>query len=108
LLKKPMVVAYKMASFTYAIYSRMIKTPYISLPNILAGEKLVSEVLQNDVTPEKLANELEKILQDKTHQTLLEKRFTEINHTLQLDADERAADAVISLLQQRGVLTCSH
>jgi lipid-A-disaccharide synthase len=107
LLKKPMVVAYKMASFTYAIYSRMIKTPYISLPNILAGEKLVPEVLQNDVTPEKLANELEKILQDKTHQTLLEKRFTEINHTLQLDADERAADAVISLLQQRGVLTCS-
>ena len=107
LLKKPMVVAYKMASLTYAIYSRMIKTPYISLPNILAGEKLVPEVLQSDVTPVRLAVELEKALQDKAYQAFLEKRFTEINQTLQLDADERAADAVISLLQQRGILTCN-
>lgn len=107
LLKKPMVVAYKMASLTYAIYSRMIKTPYISLPNILAGEKLVPEVLQNDVTPARLAFEVEKTLKDKAYQTLLEERFTEINKTLQLDADERAADAVLSLLQQRGVLTCN-
>jgi lipid-A-disaccharide synthase len=107
LLKKPMVVAYKMASLTYAIYSRMIKTPYISLPNILAGEKLVPEVLQSDVTPVRLAAELEKALQDKAYQAFLEKRFTEINQTLQLDADERAADAVISLLQQRGILTCN-
>lgn len=107
LLKKPMVVAYKMAALTYAIYSRMIKTPYISLPNILAGEKLVPEVLQNDVTPARLAAELEKTLQDKTYQALLEQRFTEINQQLQLDADERAADAVISLLQQRGILRCN-
>jgi lipid-A-disaccharide synthase len=107
LLKKPMVVAYKMASLTYAIYSRMIKTPYISLPNILAGEKLVPEVLQSDVTPVRLAAELEKALQDKAYQAFLEKRFTEINQTLQLDANERAADAVISLLQQRGILTCN-
>lgn len=107
LLKKPMVVAYKMASLTYAIYSRMIKTPYISLPNILAGEKLVPEVLQSDVTPVRLAVELEKALQDKAYQAFLEKRFTEINQTLQLDANERAADAVISLLQQRGILTCN-
>ncbi|WP_028468109.1 lipid-A-disaccharide synthase [Neptunomonas japonica] len=107
LLKKPMVVVYKMASLTYAIYSRMIKTPYISLPNILAGEKLVPEVLQGDVTPARLAAELEKTLQDKAYQALLDKRFTEINQQLKLDADERAADAVISLLQQRGILTCN-
>ncbi|BBB28542.1 lipid-A-disaccharide synthase, C-terminal [Neptunomonas japonica JAMM 1380] len=107
LLKKPMVVAYKMASLTYAIYSRMIKTPFISLPNILADEKLVPEVLQNDVVPARLAEELEKALQDKAYQALLDKRFTEINQQLKLDADERAADAVISLLQQRGILTCN-
>lgn len=108
LLKKPMVVAYKMAALTYTIYSRMIKTPYISLPNILAGEKLVPEILQNDVTPQRLASEMEKALEDKQYKVRLETRFSEINQTIRLDADERAADAVISLLQKKGVLTCSH
>jgi lipid-A-disaccharide synthase len=107
LLKKPMVVAYKMAALTYAIYSRMMKTPFISLPNILAGEKLVPEILQNDVTPQRLASEMEKALLDKDYQRWLAERFTQINKTLQLNADERAADAVISLLQEKGVLECN-
>nr|WP_143083732.1 lipid-A-disaccharide synthase [Neptunomonas qingdaonensis] len=107
LLRKPMVVAYKMSPLTYAIYSRMIKTPYVSLPNILAGEKLVPEILQNDVTPQRLASEMEKALEDTAYQSHLNVRFSEINKTIQLDADERAADAVISLLKQKGVITCS-
>ena len=52
ILQKPMVVAYKMASLTYAIYSRMLKAKYISLPNLLADEQLVPEILQDDVQPE--------------------------------------------------------
>ncbi|WP_372737996.1 lipid-A-disaccharide synthase [Neptunomonas sp.] len=107
LLRKPMVVAYKMSPLTYAIYSRMIKTPYVSLPNILAGEKLVPEILQNDVTPQRLASEMQKALEDTAYQSHLNVRFSEINKTIQLDADERAADAVISLLKQKGVITCS-
>ncbi len=101
LLKKPMVVAYKMSPLTYAIYSRMLKTPYVSLPNILAGEALVPEILQGDVTATKLAQEVERILEDKVYQQTLTLRFEEIFNEVCKNADECAAAAVKALLDER-------
>lgn len=100
LLQKPMVVAYKMAPLTYAIISRLVKSPYISLPNLLAGEKLVPEILQKSVKPEILGTEIVKALEDQTHRNYLAQRFAEIHSALALDADEKAADAVLSLLPE--------
>ncbi len=101
LLKKPMVVAYKMSPLTYAVYSRMLKTPYISLPNILAGEALVPEILQSDVTAARLAQEVEHILEDSVYRDMLALRFEEIFNEVCKNADESAAAAIKVLLDER-------
>lgn len=101
LLKRPMVVAYKLAPLTHAIYSRMIKSPYISLPNILAGEKLVPELIQNDVQPEQMANLIDQSITDIAYKARLAKAYDRIYKTVRLDADERAAEAVSELVEER-------
>jgi lipid-A-disaccharide synthase len=98
LLGKPMVVAYKMAALTYAIYSRMINTKYVSLPNILANEMLVPELLQDQATPEKLSIALEQALTNKSRRLYLQSKFKEIHRQLNMSANERAADAIQTLL----------
>lgn len=104
ILQKPMVVAYKMAGLTYAIYSRMLKSRYISLPNLLADEALVPEVLQDSVRPDVLGPHVLKALTDDSYQSYLAGRFSEIHETLHQNADERAADAVVHLLKDKGVI----
>ncbi len=99
LLKKPMVVCYKMASLTYAIYSRMLKTPFVALPNILANKALVPEILQNNVTAERLYDELEHIFSDQQYLSGLKEEFDQIAKGLTLNADERAAEAIVALLE---------
>lgn len=104
LLQKPMVVAYKMAGLTYSIYSRMIKTRFVSLPNLLADEELVPEILQDEVRPEVLGEAVLRALNDDAYRSYLAGRFSEIHAQLHQNADERAADAVEQLLKSRGCL----
>jgi lipid-A-disaccharide synthase len=104
ILRKPMVVAYKMASLTYAIYSRMVTSRFISLPNLLADKELVPEILQDQVEPEVLGPAVLKALEDETYQNMLADEFAKIHATLHQDADEKAAEAVVSLLQDKGVI----
>jgi lipid-A-disaccharide synthase len=98
LLKKPMVVAYRMAALSYAIISRLLRVPYIALPNLLAGEKLVPELLQDDATVENLGKALLATLNDpeRTHQ--LQLRFTALHNELRRNASTRAAEAIIKLV----------
>ncbi|UTW10290.1 lipid-A-disaccharide synthase [Marinobacterium rhizophilum] len=103
LLKKPMVVAYRMASLTHRILSRLIKSRYISLPNLLADAPLVPEVLQDEVRPEVLGPLLLQQLEDGEHAAMLRQRFTEIHARLNCEADERAADAIVQLLADRSL-----
>lgn len=101
LLKTPMVVAYKMASLSYAILSRLVKTEHVSLPNLLAGRALVPELLQKAATPEALsAAVLEYIDHPEQTEALLE-TFTDIHRELARDASNRAADAIAGLLEAR-------
>ncbi|PIE24975.1 MAG: lipid-A-disaccharide synthase [Neptuniibacter caesariensis] len=104
ILKKPMVVAYKMASLTYKLYSRMVKSRFISLPNLLADEPLVPEVLQDQVRPDILGPLVLKALQDQPYRKHLAERFSEIHTALQQNADQKAADAVELLLEERGII----
>ena len=66
LLGRPMVVSYKLGTLSYAIASRLVSTPYIALPNILAGTELVPELIQDAATPEALAQALLSQLDETT------------------------------------------
>jgi len=94
LLKKPMVVAYKKDWFSAWLTRRLIKTKYISLPNLLAGEELVPEILQEDCIAESLAQALRQQLQDQAHREQLVRRFTDIHKLLRQQAGELAAKAI--------------
>jgi lipid-A-disaccharide synthase len=98
LLKKPMVVAYRLSRFTYFVMSFLMKSRWFSLPNLLAGETLVPELLQHDVRPEMLGPLILERLQDSPQRQLLCERFTEIHASLQLGASERAAEVLLTMI----------
>jgi lipid-A-disaccharide synthase len=75
---------------------RLYKPEYFSLPNILANEGLVPELLQQDVNPQNMADKLKPMLQDQANQLI--ERFTQLHNSLQLNADEQAANAIQNLL----------
>lgn len=100
LFKKPMVIAYKMMRASWHVLRHMGYQPWIGLPNILAQEFLVPELLQDAATPEALADALWKQLQDGAHREYLQRRFTEIHHTLLRDTAAESARAVLELITQ--------
>ncbi|MEK6244276.1 MAG: lipid-A-disaccharide synthase [Pseudomonadota bacterium] len=98
LFKTPMVIAYKQSPFTWALMRRMLYLPYIGLPNILAGENLVPEFVQDKATPGNLANALLDLLHDAGAQRRQLEKFREIHVTLQQNTAQKAADAVLAVL----------
>ncbi len=94
LYKRPMVVAYKVAPLTYLILKRLVKSPYISLPNLLAERLLVPELIQDAATAESLAQLLAPLLEGGEVQTL---GFDVIHRALRRDASVQAAEAVLAL-----------
>ncbi|RBA24197.1 lipid-A-disaccharide synthase [Herminiimonas fonticola] len=100
LFKKPMVIAYKMMRASWHVLRHMGYQPWIGLPNILAQEFLVPELLQDAAIPEALADALWKQLQDGAHREYLQRRFTEMHHTLLRDTAAESARAVLELIAQ--------
>ncbi|MES2624544.1 MAG: lipid-A-disaccharide synthase [Pseudomonadota bacterium] len=98
LLKKPMLVCYKMAALSYAIISRMLKVPYFSLPNLLAGKPLVEELVQQQVNPPALAAKAKILLQQDSAHDALQREYMQIHLGLRQDANAKAARAVMTLL----------
>ncbi|EJU9786582.1 lipid-A-disaccharide synthase [Vibrio vulnificus] len=98
LLKRPMVVGYKVNAFTAFLAKRLLKTQYVSLPNILSDSELVKEYLQEACTPENLFAEVSNLLASD-NQTMLDK-FTEMHHWIRKDADQQAANAVLKLIEK--------
>jgi lipid-A-disaccharide synthase len=98
LYKRPMVVAYCVAPLTYRILKRMVKSPYVALPNLLAQRLLVPELLQDAATPEAMAQLLSPLLENGDVQT---EGFDAIHRTLRCDASSQAADAVLKLIESR-------
>jgi lipid-A-disaccharide synthase len=95
--KRPMVVAYRVAPLTYRILKRLVTSPYISLPNLLAERMLVPELIQDAATPDALAQTLAPLLDDGAVQT---EGFDVIHRALRQDASQQAADAVLKLVGQ--------
>ncbi|MBC9249715.1 lipid-A-disaccharide synthase [Pseudomonas alcaligenes] len=94
LYRRPMVVAYKVAPLTYRVLKRLVKSPYISLPNLLAERLLVPELIQDAATADALAQTLAPLLDGGEVQT---EGFERIHHALRQDASAQAADAVLAL-----------
>ncbi|MCK7549526.1 lipid-A-disaccharide synthase [Marinobacter koreensis] len=101
LLKKPMVVGYRLSNFSYALVSRLVKVPHVALPNLLAREALVPELLQDDATPESLGAAVLERMENLGERKRLKEAFTELHQTLRQNADERAAEAISGLLKGR-------
>lgn len=97
LAKCPMVVGYKMKAFTFWMAKKLIKTPYVSLPNILAGKEIVPELLQHDCTPENIANHIVPLL--KSDNSELKATFLALHKQIRCNADEQAAQAVLDVLK---------
>lgn len=100
LCKSPMVVGYRMKPLTYWLAQRLVKTKYISLPNLLADEMLVPELIQQDCSPENLAEHIARYLTNEPLRQQLIQRFNELHCLIQCNADQQAAQAVIDLLEQ--------
>jgi len=98
LLKRPMVISYKMPAISAWIMRRKAHLPYAGLPNILAGEFVVPELLQEEAIAENLAQALCNQLQDKVVRKRLEERFLEIHRSLRQGTAARAVEAILPLL----------
>jgi lipid-A-disaccharide synthase len=105
LTKRPMVVAYRFAPLTafLAKHLGLVKVQYFSQPNLLAGEALVPEFLQSQVTPQALADALTQQLTDAGARPHREAAFEAIHLQLRQDGASKAAAAVLALLHDRGI-----
>ena len=100
LLKKPMVVSYRMGKFSYSIFSRLVKVPHVALPNLLAGKRLVPELIQDDATVDNIAAELLGYLNNPDRVDALQAQFRELHQLLRRNASESAADALAVLIEE--------
>jgi len=101
LLKKPMVVAYRLHWLTWLIAKILVKTPYVSLPNLLANEELVPELLQSNATASTIAKEALRWLEDDLYRETRVQRFYALHEGLRQNADVQAANAVVALLEKQ-------
>lgn len=99
LARKPMVITYKMAGSTFRLMKKMSYLPWVGLPNIIAGEFLVPEILQDDATPENLAQAVLNSLNDPAVARRLPERLDRIRQVLKRDAAARATEALLPWLQ---------
>ncbi len=99
LLKRPMVVTYRLSPMTYALIKRRgYRLPYVALPNILAGRFVVPEILQDEAIPGNLAQAVVNQLGDKVVRQRQERVFLELHRALRQNTRDRAVEAIVPLL----------
>ncbi|WP_291995571.1 lipid-A-disaccharide synthase [Candidatus Accumulibacter sp. ACC003] len=98
LLKRPMAIAYKMAPLSYRMMRRMAYLPYVGLPNVLAGRFVVPEFIQDEASPENLAQAVLNLYADDALRQRIKALFREMHLGLRQNAAEQAAAAIISYL----------
>lgn len=99
LLKKPMVITYRMPKLSWQILKRMNYLPWVGLPNVLAERFVVPELLQNDATPERIASTVMDMMIDKPKLDDIRAEFTAMHETLKQDNAEKAAQAIWASIQ---------
>jgi lipid-A-disaccharide synthase len=99
LFKTPMVIAYRQSPITWRLMRSMLYLPYVGMPNILAGERLVPELLQDEATPAALAAALLELWRDKAARERQVARFHDFHHLLRQNTAHKAAEAVLGVLE---------
>lgn len=97
LLKKPMVVAYRVGAITYTLVAPFVKTPFISIPNLLANKMLVPEFIQQGVSVDNISSAIEKAF-DVSVRDQLQAEFTQLQEQLELDSGSLAAAAIADMV----------
>jgi lipid-A-disaccharide synthase len=82
LLTVPMVIAYKLSSLTYWLGRWLVNTPFIGLPNIVSGKRVIKELIQHEATAENLSAEILRILTDKTYAEQMRKNLNQVKQRL--------------------------
>ena len=98
LLKRPMVITYRLPALSWWLMKRKGYLPYVGLPNILCGRFVVPELLQEDATPENLAQALLNLLNNKEAVAQLEETFNSLHQTLRQNTAQKAAQAILAYL----------
>ncbi|HEY2337206.1 MAG TPA: lipid-A-disaccharide synthase [Burkholderiales bacterium] len=101
LFKTPMVIAYRQSPLSWAVMRHMSYLPYVGMPNILAGEKLVPELLQDEATPANLAAALLALLRDAAARKRQIERFHEFHALLRQNNAQKAAEAVLEVMDRK-------
>ena len=101
LMKRPMVIAYRVAWLSYRIMKRMAYLPWIGLPNILCGDTVVPEFIQHDVRPEAMGEALLRQLDDDARRDAIVARFADLHGQLRRDCAARAAETILELADER-------
>ena len=99
LLKRPMVITYRMSPLSWQILRHMNYLPYVGLPNVLAGRLVVPELLQQNATPEKIAETLLQLVYDKAVLAEIKREFSGIHTRLRQNTGEKAAQCILGLLK---------
>ena len=100
LFKTPMVITYRQSPLTFALMRHMSYLPYVGLPNVVAGEKLVPELIQDDANPAALAGALLTLLRDTAAQRRQIERFREFHQLLKRDAAQKAAATILEVIRR--------
>jgi len=104
LLKKPMIITYKAAFITYILYHMVNKAPFLGLVNIIAGEKIVPELLQDDATSEKLTAKTLEIISDPDKMSKTKEALQKVTAALgKKGAALRAAQSIAKFLQEKNI-----
>lgn len=104
LYKTPMVIAYRMSLFTHLMTKVLVNVPFAGLPNLLANELLVPELIQSEVTPDVIAHHLLDYLDHPEKVQTLQNRFTEIHKSLRADSASCIAESVLDIVQTKSNL----
>ncbi|HLU76666.1 MAG TPA: lipid-A-disaccharide synthase [Burkholderiales bacterium] len=100
LLRCPMIIAYRMSPMSFAIAKRIIRVKHVGLPNILCDDRVVPEFLQDDVTPENLAQAALNLYEDKRVLLAIRERFAAVHAVMKRGAAERSAEALAPLIER--------
>src|SRR5690606_14415077 len=103
LLERPMVIMYRLAPLTYALARLLVRVPFIGMPNLILGKAAVPELIQNDVTPERVAAEARRILDDPQLASRIRADLAEVRHLLGEPGAARRAARIAAGMLKRGL-----
>ncbi|MDQ7048607.1 MAG: lipid-A-disaccharide synthase [Enterobacterales bacterium] len=98
LLKRPMLVAYKVSNFSFWIYRQLLKIKQFALPNLLAGKNLVKELMQDECEVVNIVTEIKRLL-EKDYSEAMIHNFNQLHQDLRLGGNTKAAQSIVQLLQ---------